>query len=252
MNYTENYRLNQWNPEDRILREDFNRDNANVEGGLTKLQQGLEQEAKDREAAVTAAKQEATQAVTAAKGEMSEELSAAIGELEGSKADKTALAQLQTLVNAMPFVKLREVSVGTAVNQVDVDVRDIEWEKYAYVLFVPRLLVSQATNIGVRMNGLSNGAYDGDNPGQYYLHQFKGHVASDQCSTAVELRVAEQNGGITTSLLYSNYKGNAEVLGSSPRPGYVTASNLETLNFYAYDDALLQAGGKISIYGVKM
>lgn len=252
MNYTENYRLNQWNPEDRILREDFNRDNANVEGGLTKLQQGLEQEAKDREAAVTAAKQEATQAVTAAKGEMSEELSAAIGELEGSKADKTALAQLQTLVNAMPFVKLREVSVGTAVNQVDVDVRDIEWEKYAYVLFVPRLLVSQKANIGVRMNGLSNGAYDGGMSGQYYLHRFEGHVASDQCSTAAELRVAEQNGGITTLLIYSNYRGGGEVLGSSPRPEYVTASNLETLNFYGYDDVLLQAGGKISIYGVKM
>lgn len=252
MNYTENYRLNQWDPEDRILREDFNRDNTNVEGGLTKLQQGLEQEAKDREAAVTAAKQEATQAVTAAKGEMSEELSAAIGELEGSKADKTALAQLQTLVNAMPFVKLREVSVGTAVNQVDVDVRDIEWEKYAYVLCVPKLLVSQETTIGVRMNGLSNAAYDGKNIGQYYLHQFEGHVASDQCSTAAELRIAEQNGCITTLLIYSNHRGSAVMMGSSPRPEYVNASNLETLNFFAYDNALIQTGGKICIYGVKL
>lgn len=252
MNYTENYRLNQWDPEDRILREDFNRDNANVEGGLTKLQQGLDTEARDREAAVTAAKQEAAQAVTAAKGEMSEELSAAVSALEGTKADKTALAQLQTLVNAMPFVKLREVSVGTAVNQVDVDVRDIQWEKYAYVLFIPRLLISQEEDIGVRMNGISDYAYTSQNDGRYYLQAFEGHVASDQCSTAAELRVAEQNGGITTLLISSDHKGMGKVVGSSPKPGYVTASNLETLNFYAYGDALIQAGGKIYIYGVKL
>ena len=111
MNYTENYRLNQWDPEDRLLREDFNRDNANVESGLVSLKQDLQTEVQNREAAVTAAKQEASQALTAAAGS-----------LESSKADKTALAQLQALVDAMPFVKLREVTVGTSVNQVDVDV----------------------------------------------------------------------------------------------------------------------------------
>lgn len=59
MNYTENYRLNQWDAEDRILREDFNRDNANVESGLSTLKQGLETETRSREEAVSAAKQEA-------------------------------------------------------------------------------------------------------------------------------------------------------------------------------------------------
>ena len=79
MNYTENYRLNQWDAEDRILREDFNRDNANVESGLTALKKGLETETQERKTAVTAAKQEASQALTSA-----------VGALESSKADKTA------------------------------------------------------------------------------------------------------------------------------------------------------------------
>ena len=37
MEKTSQYQLNQWAAEDRILREDFNRDNANVEAGLVAL-----------------------------------------------------------------------------------------------------------------------------------------------------------------------------------------------------------------------
>ena len=38
---TRQYQLNQWAAEDRILREDFNRDNANVEAGLVALGQQI-------------------------------------------------------------------------------------------------------------------------------------------------------------------------------------------------------------------
>ena len=34
MNYTENYHLNQWEPTDRVLREDFNEDNRKIEEAL--------------------------------------------------------------------------------------------------------------------------------------------------------------------------------------------------------------------------
>lgn len=34
MNYTENYQLTQWEPSDRVLREDFNRDNATIDAAL--------------------------------------------------------------------------------------------------------------------------------------------------------------------------------------------------------------------------
>lgn len=241
MNYTENYRLNQWDPEDRILREDFNRDNVNVENGLMALQQALKTETQSREAAINAAKQEASQTVTAAAGA-----------LESSKADKTALAQLQAMVDAMPFVKLREVTVGTAVNQVDVDVRDIRWQDYVYVMLVPKLLVSQEINIAVRINGMSDLAYKSQNSERYCLYEFEGHAASDQRGTAVQIRLAEQNGCISTVLNLSDDRGYGTVVGGSPLPQYVTASGVKTINFFAYDDVLIQPGGKIFIYGVKL
>ena len=36
MKYTEHYQLNQWDAADRVLREDFNRDNAKVDAALAK------------------------------------------------------------------------------------------------------------------------------------------------------------------------------------------------------------------------
>ena len=41
MEKTSQYQLNQWDAGDRILREDFNRDNANVEAGLVALGQQI-------------------------------------------------------------------------------------------------------------------------------------------------------------------------------------------------------------------
>lgn len=240
MNYTENYRLNQWDPEDRLLREDFNRDNANVESGLVSLKQDLQTEAQNREAAVTAAKQEASQALTAAAGS-----------LESSKADKTALAQLQALVDAMPFVKLREVTVGTSVNQVDVDVSDIQWEKYAYILFVPRLLVSEKDEISVRINSLSGGAYTSQGQTQYHLFDFDGNMASERSSAAAQIQIAEQNNYLTAMLISSDYKGYGKIIGGSLKPEYAVSS-AETVNFFCYNDVLIQKGGKIYIYGVKL
>lgn len=88
-----------------------------MESGLTALKKGLETETQERKTAVTAAKQEASQALTSA-----------VGALESSKADKTALAQLQAQVDGMPFVKLQEITVSQGgVNQIDVDVSQIQW-----------------------------------------------------------------------------------------------------------------------------
>ena len=38
---TDNYRLNQWSAEDPVLREEFNQDNAKVDGVLNQLEKGL-------------------------------------------------------------------------------------------------------------------------------------------------------------------------------------------------------------------
>ena len=99
MEKTSQYQLNQWAAEDRILREDFNRDNANVEAGLVALGERVTAEEAARQAAVSAEQSAREQAVTSAKSQ-----------LDAAKADKTALAALQAQVDAMPFVKLLSFS----------------------------------------------------------------------------------------------------------------------------------------------
>ena len=69
MEKTSQYQLNQWAAEDRILREDFNRDNANVEAGLVALGERVTAEQSAREAAITAEQEARDSAVTAAKNE---------------------------------------------------------------------------------------------------------------------------------------------------------------------------------------
>ena len=41
MNYTKNYQLNQWEPSDRVLREDFNKDNMKIDAALHTMQGAL-------------------------------------------------------------------------------------------------------------------------------------------------------------------------------------------------------------------
>ena len=42
MNYTKNYHLSQWDAADRVLREDFNRDNETIDAALAAVQDRLD------------------------------------------------------------------------------------------------------------------------------------------------------------------------------------------------------------------
>ena len=42
-NYTEHYQLSQWQPQDQVLRTEFNQDNARLDGALDQLAGGLAQ-----------------------------------------------------------------------------------------------------------------------------------------------------------------------------------------------------------------
>lgn len=52
MNQTSNYQLNQWDPEDRILRTDFNEDNAKLDAALKANASAISSEASTRSSAV--------------------------------------------------------------------------------------------------------------------------------------------------------------------------------------------------------
>lgn len=53
MNQTSNYQLNQWDPEDRILRTDFNEDNAKLDAALKANASAISSEASTRSSAVS-------------------------------------------------------------------------------------------------------------------------------------------------------------------------------------------------------
>ena len=53
MQQTTNYQLNQWDPEDRILRTDFNTDNEKIDAALKDQANALSAETNERKAAVT-------------------------------------------------------------------------------------------------------------------------------------------------------------------------------------------------------
>lgn len=62
--YTTNYQLNQWAAADKVLREEFNQDNAKIDGALAAIQSAVDQEADQRQDAVEAVAATVPQIVT--------------------------------------------------------------------------------------------------------------------------------------------------------------------------------------------
>lgn len=227
MEKTSQYQLNQWAAEDRILREDFNRDNANVEAGLVALGERVTAEQSAREQAVSNAK----------------------SQLEASKADKTALEALQAQVDALPFVKLREFTTNAEAAQVDADMSGIDLRQYAYVLVVPRLSSGSST-IYLRLNGISDAYYFREASSRKYLVFFQS-FAKD-CNTLIKLMGMGE--GITAISEYVAKSGDGfQDYASMDTGSGVSPSTLQTLSFMTDDSSVkISAGGKITIYGVKL
>lgn len=237
MEKTSQYQLNQWAAEDRILREDFNRDNANVEAGLVALGERVTAEEAARQAAVSAEQSAREQAVTSAKSQ-----------LDAAKAEKTALAALQAQVDAMPFVKLREVTTSAAV-QVDVSMSGIDLSQYAYVMVVPILSCNEAT-VYLRVNGISDKYYDIGGTSRAYLASM-----GNQLNAYYHLvRLFGTGGQLVSIHEYAGYTGNGSAqYGILRSNSGVTPATVQTLNFVTSDGAtMIEAGSKIAMYGVRL
>ena len=227
MEKTSQYQLNQWAAEDRILREDFNRDNANVEAGLVALGERVTAEQSAREQAVSNAK----------------------SQLEASKADKTALEALQAQVDALPFVKLREFTTSAEAAQVDADMSGIDLRQYAYVLVVPRLSSGSST-IYLRLNGISDAYYFREASSRKYLVFFQSF--SRDCNTLIKL-MGMGNGVAAISEYVAKSGDGFQDYASMDTNSGVSASTLQALSFMTGDSTVkISAGGKITIYGVKL
>ncbi len=238
MHQTSQYHLNQWVPEDRILREDFNRDNANVEAGLVALGTRLGAEEAARAAAVSAERTAREQAVSSASAQ-----------LNAAKADRTELSALSGRVDALPFVKLREVVLQSSAPQANVDVRGIDLSRYAFVLLSAHLICG-IQSVYLRLNGVTDRYYRVRQNSQDYMafmtnkeqfgyHLFRFFGTGKEVSCIYE-SVGYDGAGTTSYSSISAASG-------------VVPSTLHTLNFVTQNTSVaIEAGSRFTFYGLRL
>ena len=240
MTKTEKYQLNQWEASDRILREDFNNDNANLESSLAALQAALDQEVSARKSAVSSASTTAANNLATAKTQLNSTITAA---------KNAAAADLAAHVAEMPFAKLAEVTVSTAAVQVDVDLSGISLPDYAYLLVVPRLNTG-GTAIIMQVNGLYGKYSSGGSSGKAGLCTIS--PLDDDYTTRIHIM------GFGQSIRCAMEQFYAIGHGSVPYSAVVendtlTADTFNQLNFYTSDKtAKIKVGSKITVYGVRL
>ena len=140
------------------------------------------------------------------------------------------------------------MTVSQSANQVDVDVRDIKLDQYAYVLFVTQLYTdgNEARWFMVRINGLTRD-YESENSGRTYLF----HTRSLIYDASFEFHLMEAGGIIKGIMSEVDFNGSLNQAGSQIDKTSLQASQLQTVNFIGEDGGLIRQGGKIYIYGVK-
>jgi len=215
MKQTEVYQLNQWEASDRILREDFNRDNTNIEQGLTGLSASVAAEQTAREQAAE--------------------------ELE---------ARMNARVDAIPLVKLAEVQVSQAVQQLDLNVENFPLSRYFQLILIPEI-EAVGTSSGVvlvRCNNLSEKVYaHGSNNDTYWTSIGNGDRATNVLVISGDevLHLWKFHSNLSTMGL------NGGGMDTGSVDGDLTPADLKTINFVASDGNTIQPGGKVTLFGLK-
>ena len=132
MNKTTHYQLNQWDPEDRIMRSDFNADNAAIEEALYENAQAAAAE----EAARKSADAAETETRASQDAAIRAELSTAVAEAknEAASANAAVQSQLSTLTGQTRKTLLKECTIPEDTLQYDVDVSWIDWSEWNTVI----------------------------------------------------------------------------------------------------------------------
>ena len=219
MKQTEIYQLNQWEADDRIRREDFNRDNANIESGMNALRDSVSQEAEARQAG-----------------------------------DEAAVREMGARVDAIPFVKLCEVEAAGETQQMNVDLTAYPVEQYYQLIIIPEITAISTedySEILVRCNGISDKIYRNESGLQNYWAKLPagkvkgvgvlqlmvgGGTMHLLCSKCLQMRNTNHVSGVSGSTVQSNGPAPAE---------------LRTLNFAAPASDVIQPGSKVTVFGLK-
>ena len=200
MKKTTNYQLSQWDATDRILREDFNGDNAKID------------------AAIAAVKQ----------------------------ASADAVAEIQ---RSCPYRTIKRVTTTAAAQQVDLDVRDIDFTQYLQTWIFFRC-PNCSTQLVLRVNNATTGYHFGQTSGSVNGGDSSYFMSVRDCAYGtVMLYTAAQDrnvAGISFSIQTSNYGMGVGFQVISP----VSWTNFQTLNITG-DSGKIPAGMEITIAGVR-
>lgn len=130
MKQTENYKLSQWAPEDRVLRNDFNADNAKLDTALS----ALTAEGPRLDAAIAAVRTENSAALAAEAKRVDTELAkkALASDLSTAKsALEAAVSRLEG--DKLEFVTLHDSTHATVANLLNYNVVSLKLGQYAVV-----------------------------------------------------------------------------------------------------------------------
>lgn len=262
MEYTPHYQLNQWVPEDRLLRTDFNTDNARIDTALhqgaealaqarSSLEGALAQERQDRAGADNTLRQELNSAVAAAKGEAANAISA---EQSVRASQDTAIRQEfaaadASVAAANPLVKLMEITTSANAPQVDLDLSSIPFGTYLSLFIVIRLSGS-CPLIYVRGNNLSTPVYAS---GSYSKNEF-GQIYPYNSGAYTICHLSLHGSLIACRLMvdtFFNRKGIGTTDCSVIPPSTLSPRDFRTLNFISSDGSNLYSGSKFTIYGLR-
>ena len=219
MKQTEIYQLNQWEADDRIRREDFNRDNVNVETGMQALNDKLSEEMLARQAG-----------------------------------DAAAIREMSAQVDAIPLVKLCQITATAETQQMDLDMSAYPLEQYYQLIILPEITTVSTenyANILVRCNGISDKIYRNDSDIQNYWAQIP--AGKIEGVTMLQLMA----GGGTMHLLCTECRQMYNTTHSSGISGSTVGTNgpapaeLYSLNFVAPESDVIQPGSKITLFGLK-
>ena len=183
MRKTANYELNQWDPGDRILREEFNGDNARIDAALA----------------------------------------------------------------AIPYVKIMEIDVTQAVQQIDLEIGPLDLSEYAALKIYCRTV---GGNYLVRVNRQTSyrhlQSYSGaDDPSSRMLYA----EGAEQYPTAAEITLSGFPSG--TLLGICNYGCATNTVGGTMGSAFLLGGRpLETISLIM-ESGSFQIGSHISMYGVK-
>ena len=131
--YTANYQLNQWEGTDKVLREEFNQDNAKIDTALA--QEKAERAAADQ--AELEARQEAVTAVEQAVTVLSDGLD----QVREGLAEKTTIYQLGN------------VTMNTGSDSMTIPLTDIDWASWRLVHLIMEINVKNDEGYSLYLNG---------------------------------------------------------------------------------------------------